>query len=64
MVQNIIVLVIIALVMAYSIYAIVKNVRKKDTSSCGECNGCDIKKEITKNSACKVTKDPSKCGCS
>ena len=64
MVQNIIVFVIIALAILYSIYSIVKNIRKKDDSACGDCDGCDIKKEINKNTSCKITKDPKNCGCS
>ncbi len=63
MTQNIIVLIIIVLAIVYSIYAVVKNIRKKDTSPCGDCNGCDIKKEITKNKVGKSTKDPASCGC-
>lgn len=61
--QNIIVLIIIVLAIAYSVYAVVKNIRKKDSSACGDCNGCDIKREITKNTAGTRTKDPASCGC-
>lgn len=70
MLQTIIVYAIIVLAVAYSVYAVIKNIRKKDTSPCGDCNGCDIKKEITKNlkSAAKDpktcgSKDPNTCGC-
>jgi len=63
MLQNIIVLIIIVLVIGYSVYAVVKNIRKKDSSPCGDCNGCDIKKEITKNKVGARTKDPASCGC-
>jgi len=70
MLQIIIVYAIIVLAVAYSVYAVLKNIRKKDTSPCGDCNGCDIKKEITKNlkyavrdpKAC-ASKDPGSCGC-
>jgi hypothetical protein len=61
--QNIIVLIIIVLAIGYSIYAVVKNIGKKDSSPCGDCNGCDIKKEITKNKVGTRTKDPASCGC-
>jgi hypothetical protein len=61
--QNIIVLIIIVLAIGYSVYAVVKNIRKKDSSPCGDCNGCDIKKEITKNKVGTRTKDPASCGC-
>ena len=61
--QNIIVLIIIVLAIGYSVYAVVKNIRKKDSSPCGDCYGCGIKKEITKNKAGVRTKDPASCGC-
>jgi hypothetical protein len=57
------VLIIIALSIVYSIYALVKNIRKKETSACGDCNGCEIKSEITKNISHKSAKDPATCGC-
>ncbi len=63
MLQNIIVLIIIVLAIGYSVYAVVKNIRKKDSSPCGDCDGCDIKKEITKNKVGVRTKDPASCGC-
>ncbi|MDD4968741.1 MAG: FeoB-associated Cys-rich membrane protein [Paludibacter sp.] len=71
MTQTILVYIIIILSVAYSAYAVYKNIRKKETSPCGDCNGCDIKKEITKNmkyaapnaKTC-VSKNPDTCGCS
>jgi len=63
MTQTILVLIIIALSIIYSVYALVRNVRKKETSACGDCNGCDIKKEITKNINHNISKDPTTCGC-
>jgi len=71
MTQTIIVYAIIVLAIVYSAYAVLKNVRKKETSPCGDCNGCDIKKEITKNlkyalsheKSC-ASKSPDTCGCS
>jgi hypothetical protein len=63
MIQSIIVLIVIISAIAYSVYAVLKNIRKKDTSPCGDCNGCDIKKEITKNKVGTKTKDPTSCGC-
>ncbi len=63
MFQNIIVLIIIAMAIGYSVYAVVKNIRKKDSSPCGDCNGCDIKKEITKNKSGARAKNPASCGC-
>ena len=63
MIQLIIVLVILLLTAGYSVYSVVKNLRKKETSACGDCNGCDIKNEITRNVSQKVTKNPTTCGC-
>ena len=70
MLQNIIVYAIILLAIVYSVYAVIKNIRKKDTSACGDCNGCDIKNEITKNLKLAAkhpntcgSKDPATCGC-
>lgn len=61
--QIIIVLIIVGLVMAYSIYAVIKNVRKKETSPCDGCGGCDIKNEVTKNISRTHSNDPASCGC-
>jgi len=70
MLQSFIVYTIIVLAIAYSAYAVFKNIRKKETSPCGDCNGCDIKKEITKNLKYPLknpntcgSKDPDTCGC-
>jgi len=62
MTQSILVLIIIAFTIVYSVYAVVKNIRKKETSACGDCNGCDIKKEIMKNMANQTLKGTTKCG--
>ena len=61
MIQVLLVLVIVAFTVVYSIYAIVKNIRKEE-SPCGDCNGCDVKKEITRNLK-TAKKHPSTCGC-
>lgn len=63
MIQTVIVLIIIAISIVYSISAVIKNIRKKETSACGDCNGCDIKREITKNLKTPPLKDPTTCGC-
>ncbi len=62
MLQLILVLIIVALAIVYTVYSLVKSLRKKDTSPCGDCNGCDLKKEITKNVSGKLSRDPSTCG--
>ncbi|MEI7503469.1 MAG: FeoB-associated Cys-rich membrane protein [Paludibacter sp.] len=63
MLQTIIVYIIIIFAISYTIYSVVKSIRKKETSACGDCNGCGIKDEITKNITNKKTKDPTTCGC-
>ena len=62
MTQSILVLIIIAFTIVYSVYAVVKSILKKETSACGSCNGCDIKREIMKNMAKQTSKDPTTCG--
>ena len=64
MFQTILVYIIIVSAIAYTIYAVIKNIRKKETSACGDCNGCEIKNEITKNISKGTSKDPATCGCS
>lgn len=59
--QIIIVYIILALTIAYAVYEIVKYIRKKN-DPCGDCGGCEIKKEINKNVKYKVMKDPNSCG--
>ena len=63
MFQTILVYIIIISAIAYTIYAVIKNISKKETSACGDCNGCEIKNEITKNIAKGASKDPANCGC-
>ncbi|MBP1663026.1 MAG: hypothetical protein H6Q19_166 [Bacteroidetes bacterium] len=62
MLQFILVLIIVALAIVYTVYALVKSLRKKDASPCGDCNGCDLKKEITKNVSNKPSRDSYTCG--
>jgi hypothetical protein len=64
MTQTIIVFIIVIAAIGYSIYSFVKNLRKKETTACGGCNGCDIKKEITKHSSNNSPNSASiSCGC-
>lgn len=64
MTQTTIVLIIIALSITYTVFSVVKNLKKKEEedSSCGDCNGCDIKNEISKKAGQKASKNPSTCG--
>lgn len=47
--QLVIVYIIVGLTIAYAIYAIVRNIHKKEPSSCEGCNGCDLRNEIMQN---------------
>ncbi|MBP1676834.1 MAG: hypothetical protein H6Q20_1393 [Bacteroidetes bacterium] len=49
MIQTIIIYIIIAGAIIYTIYSVVKSLRTKEKSGCDGCNGCDLKHEITKN---------------
>jgi hypothetical protein len=62
MTQSIVVMIIIAFAIIYSVYAVVKSIRKKETSACGNCNGCDIKREIMRNMNKHPSKAPTVCG--
>lgn len=62
MTQSIIVMIIIAFAIIYSVYAVLKSILKEETSACGSCNGCDIKNEIMKNMAKQTSKGPTICG--
>jgi len=63
MLQNIIVYVILIAAVGYSVFAVVRNARKKEKSGCDGCDGCEVKNEILKNTKNRVTKDPTTCGC-
>ncbi|MBX3006874.1 MAG: FeoB-associated Cys-rich membrane protein [Melioribacteraceae bacterium] len=45
--QDVIVLGIIILTIAYVVFSFIKNIRTKNNNSCGGCTGC----ELSKNSA-------------
>ncbi len=60
MMQLLIVYIILALTIAYAIYAMVKYLRRKN-DPCDGCAGCEIKNEITRNMKNKITKDPKTC---
>lgn len=49
MLQTIIVYILIFAVVVYAVFTIVKSMQKKEKSPCDDCNGCDLKREITKN---------------
>lgn len=49
MIQNIIVFLIIALAIVYTIYSVVKSLRTKQKSGCEGCGGCELKNDIKKS---------------
>lgn len=49
MLQNIIVFIIIGGAVAYTVFAVIRNLGKKEKSGCDGCSGCDIKREITQH---------------
>ncbi|MDD3077957.1 MAG: FeoB-associated Cys-rich membrane protein [Paludibacter sp.] len=49
MIQNIIVYLIIAGAVGYTIYSVIHSLKSKNKSPCDGCGGCDIKNEILKN---------------
>lgn len=46
MIQEIIVIVIIAGAVAYTVYSVIRSLQKKNSGPCGDCSGCDVKKEF------------------
>jgi len=61
MLQDIIVILIITVAVAYTLYSVVKSLRSKSTSNCDDCIGCDIKHEILKNYEKSKQKEPFHC---
>ena len=59
MTQENIVFIVLALVVGYVIYSVIKNFRSKNGSKCSGCSGCSAKEEISKavkdkESCCKI----------
>ena len=46
--QIIIVFIIIAAALGYTVYSVVKSLLAKDSDHCGGCNACDIKTDFLK----------------
>lgn len=62
--QLVIVYIILGLTIAYTVYAIVKSISKKEPNPCDGCNGCDLRKEIMeKCDKIKNTSKSSSCDC-
>lgn len=49
MIQNIIVYLIIASAIGFTIYSVVKSLRTKQKSGCEGCSGCELKNDIKKS---------------
>ncbi len=61
MLQEIIVIAIVAGAVIYTVFSVVRSVRKKNTSPCGDCSGCDVKKEFLLKY--KTAKNPADITC-
>jgi cytidine deaminase len=61
MLQEIIVIAIVAGAVIYTVVAVVRSLRKKNASPCGDCSGCDVKKEFLLKY--KTAKNPSDITC-
>ena len=46
MLQEIIVIAIVTLAVAYTIFSVIRSLRKKKAGPCGDCSGCEVKKEF------------------
>ncbi len=49
MVQNIIIIIILVFTVGYIVYSVYKSLSEKNKSTCDDCSGCDVKKEMLKN---------------
>jgi hypothetical protein len=61
MLQEILVIAIIASAVAYTLYSVFNSFRKKSTGPCGDCTGCEVKKEFMLNY--KKAKNPTDISC-
>lgn len=61
MLQEILVIAILLAAVTYTVIAVVRSLRKKNTGPCGDCTGCDVKKEFMLNY--KKAKNPSAISC-
>jgi len=61
MLQEILVLLIIFGAVAYTVYAVVRSLQKKNSGPCGDCTGCEVKKEFLLNY--KTAKNPAEITC-
>ncbi len=48
MLQNILVYIIILSAVGYTVFSVVRSIRKKDKSPCDGCKGCDLKSEVNR----------------
>lgn len=61
MLQEIIVIAIVLGAVVYTVYSVVRSLRKKNSGPCGDCSGCEVKKEFLLNY--KAAKNPSTITC-
>jgi hypothetical protein len=61
MLQEIIVIAIVSGAVIYTLFSVIRSLRKKNTGPCGDCSGCDVKKEFMLKY--KTAKNPSSISC-
>ncbi len=61
MLQEIIVIAIVFGAVAYTIFSVIRSLRKKNTGPCGDCTGCEVKKEFLLKY--KTAKNPADITC-
>jgi hypothetical protein len=49
MVQNIIIIGVLVFTVGYIVYSVYKSLSEKNKSTCDDCAGCEVKKEMLKN---------------
>jgi len=49
MLQNIIIIIVLVCTVGYILYSIYKSLSEKSKSTCDDCSGCELKKEMLKN---------------
>lgn len=61
MLQEIIVIAIVSGAVIYTIFSVVRSLHRKTNGPCGDCSGCDVKKEFMLKY--KTAKNPSRITC-
>lgn len=49
MFQDIIIIIVLVSTVGYIVYSVYKSLSEKNKSTCDDCSGCEVKKEMLKN---------------